>query len=403
MKPRQKVFFFTAKHVSSFVQLELKLLTQHFDVFLICGSDVEVSIEGVRLLQVKHAYSSSQRLIHLLQFGHTVLPLFFDEVSSFGFRSGFWVHLMNSLRLLIDSSMRCESLRHQLSRVNAVNYAFFGNDYALLLALAKRRGYINQYVFRVHGRDVIEEREPITQRLPFQWLKFREAKAVYGVSNMTANYLKDRYPEYKDKFKVSYLGSEDRGVASIPLGSEYTVISIGRVRNIKRFHLVGELAKNSMLPIKWIHIGDLQTNDPDVELFQTISTELMALDRVKVEHKGHLVHNEFLEFLKETPIDLIINTSSYEGLPVSIQEALSFGIPCMATDVGGTSDIVNATTGLLMPAFFDPKHEAERMDAFLMEKARDEDYRRQVRLFWEQHLNAKSNFEQFCNSICEPF
>lgn len=40
--------------------------------------------------------------------------------------------------------------------------------------------------------------------------------------------------------------------------------------------------------------------------------------------------------------------SDSEGIPVSIMEAMSFGIPVIARNVGGMSEIVNEENGLLL-------------------------------------------------------
>lgn len=50
----------------------------------------------------------------------------------------------------------------------------------------------------------------------------------------------------------------------------------------------------------------------------------------------------------EHPVDVFINLSTNEGVPVSIMEAISFDIPIVATDVGGTSEIVTDETGILV-------------------------------------------------------
>jgi len=48
--------------------------------------------------------------------------------------------------------------------------------------------------------------------------------------------------------------------------------------------------------------------------------------------------------------DMFVLASLWEGLPVSIMEAMASGLPVVATDVGGVSEIVvNNETGLLMP------------------------------------------------------
>lgn len=47
-------------------------------------------------------------------------------------------------------------------------------------------------------------------------------------------------------------------------------------------------------------------------------------------------------------VDLFLSTSRYEGLPNAIMEAMAYGVPIVATDIGGTNElIVDGETGLL--------------------------------------------------------
>jgi glycosyltransferase involved in cell wall biosynthesis len=49
--------------------------------------------------------------------------------------------------------------------------------------------------------------------------------------------------------------------------------------------------------------------------------------------------------------DLLLMTSDYEGLPITLLEALHAGLPIVATDVGGVSEVVDhGENGLLAPA-----------------------------------------------------
>ncbi|NJK95527.1 MAG: glycosyltransferase [Bacteroidales bacterium] len=45
---------------------------------------------------------------------------------------------------------------------------------------------------------------------------------------------------------------------------------------------------------------------------------------------------------------MFLNTSLSEGVPVSVMEALSFGLPVIATDVGGTGELINDEVGMLI-------------------------------------------------------
>ena len=59
-------------------------------------------------------------------------------------------------------------------------------------------------------------------------------------------------------------------------------------------------------------------------------------------------NQQIIDFYAKTPLDLFINVSESEGIPVSIMEAMSFGIPAIATNVGGTNEIVNQKNGYLI-------------------------------------------------------
>ena len=55
---------------------------------------------------------------------------------------------------------------------------------------------------------------------------------------------------------------------------------------------------------------------------------------------GHLDNNEIFNMYKNNSYDYFITLSESEGLPVSIMEAISCGIPVIATAVGGITEIV---------------------------------------------------------------
>ena len=99
-------------------------------------------------------------------------------------------------------------------------------------------------------------------------------------------------------------------------------------------------------------------------------------------------------------MDLLINLSSSEGIPVSMMEAISFGIPVFANDVGGISEIVQPETGELIPDKLSAKEIASRLDQFLCSgKTRDEGYRTKVRAFWGQNYSAEQNHDRLITHI----
>ncbi len=67
--------------------------------------------------------------------------------------------------------------------------------------------------------------------------------------------------------------------------------------------------------------------------------------------------------------DVYVNPADFEGLPVSILEAMALGRPIVATDVGGVSSIINQHTGVLVPPK-NPKALADAIAALIDDPAR---------------------------------
>ncbi|OQA64609.1 MAG: UDP-D-galactose:(glucosyl)lipopolysaccharide-1,6-D-galactosyltransferase [Firmicutes bacterium ADurb.Bin262] len=112
---------------------------------------------------------------------------------------------------------------------------------------------------------------------------------------------------------------------------------------------------------------------------------------------GAVPNREVYRFYAETPVSLFVNVSSGEGLPVSIMEAASFGIPAVATDVGGTSEIVaDALTGrLLKPDFSDADLAAAIADFAAMPAAAYAQMRERTREAWQAKFNSAVNYVIF--------
>ena len=64
-----------------------------------------------------------------------------------------------------------------------------------------------------------------------------------------------------------------------------------------------------------------------------------------VELRGQTANDELLEFYASHRVDVFVNVSSSEGVPVSIMEAIAHDIPVVATAVGGTPEIVSPALG----------------------------------------------------------
>jgi len=69
----------------------------------------------------------------------------------------------------------------------------------------------------------------------------------------------------------------------------------------------------------------------------------------RVRFLGYVRNAEILEWLEGGRIDVVALPSEWEGVPVSLIEALANGVPAVASDVGGVAELVGGGCGLLVP------------------------------------------------------
>ncbi len=87
----------------------------------------------------------------------------------------------------------------------------------------------------------------------------------------------------------------------------------------------------------------------DGEDFEMIRNHCKALNLDDFVEFTGLLEGDILA-QKIASCDFLVVSSNYENLPVVIPEALSCGLPIVATDVGGISEIVDEQRGILVPS-----------------------------------------------------
>jgi glycosyltransferase involved in cell wall biosynthesis len=71
-------------------------------------------------------------------------------------------------------------------------------------------------------------------------------------------------------------------------------------------------------------------------------------------------------------------------------EALSFGIPVIATDVGGTGELVAPTWGELLPRELGPDVLAESLIRFATQHVGDDAMRNRARAAWAERASTRN-------------
>ena len=286
--------------------------------------------------------------------------------------------------------------KNNISLKNSVFYSYrFGYQPYVACLLRKKLKLTSEIVARAHRYDLYEDKKA-SGYIPMRPYLLNSLKKCFPCSEHGTNYLKECWPQYADKIETRYLGTKDCGVASAKRGDVFRIVSCSNVVPIKRLWLIIDaLANITDIPIQWTHYGD------GVELDTMKEKATLLPKNIEVIWRGNVSNKTVLKDYSMLGYHLFLNTSSSEGLPVSIMEACSFGIPCVATDVGGTKEIVTTgENGTLLNVCVDSTNLAEVISWYA--KSSNQEYRElqsKTRLVWERKFDSEINYSQFCKEI----
>lgn len=281
---------------------------------------------------------------------------------------------------------------------DATIYSYWFADQALAAGLLKetlKRDFpMIKAVSRAHRYDLYWDRN-MAGYLPYQDVSLRLLDSVHPCSDDGSNYLKKIHPEYSEKIATARLGTKDLDLAPQPVRTVF--VTCCSLKKFKRISLFAEaycalLKKNP--ECYWYCIGDGE----ELELIQSIVKN--AHSESNVQFLGRLSNRNVLDFYRENAVSYFVNVSTTEGLPVSIMEAMSYGIPTIATDVGGSGEIVTGETGLLLPA----ELTADMLTDYLAKEISisKEEYaekRQNARKMWEDKYSADKNYREWCDVL----
>ncbi|MBN8703652.1 MAG: glycosyltransferase [Bacteroidetes bacterium] len=273
-----------------------------------------------------------------------------------------------------------------------VVYSYWGNELATIASFIKELQPSVKFVFRVHGFDVFEE-QTAYKFIPFREFQLKKCDSVFSVSKKGAAHLKRVYFNHSHKINVSYLGSFDCGINPYSNSTVFTIATCSIVRNVKRLQALAKVLMHVQTPVKWYVIG----NGDDLDSLKIQCKQLPS--HVQVVFVGYLNKGELMQFYKTNPIHLFCSVSSSEGLPFSMIEAISFGIPLLSTNVGGCSEICTNKTGILIDKDFSPGTVSSYLDEFFVSDMNTQEFRQGVKDFWNQNFNAENTYTNFAKEL----
>lgn len=281
---------------------------------------------------------------------------------------------------------------------------FMAEAYAAVL-LKKRYPSLRAASF-AHSFEVQTDRDPY---LDLRHLRDRHRYLddIFFISNKVLSDYKRSYLVPMgielDNIHTYYLGCINDGVSSKCSSDGRTrILTCSSVNSIKRLPMLvdalAQIPKDIQSSIVWTHMG----SGPDFDSLRGYAQAVLG-DCVEWNLMGHKSNSEVMDYYKHEPVDLFINVSSLEGLPVSIMESMSFGVPVIATNVGGTSELVrNNQTGYLLGSHLSSANLADAICRFIRLNSQAKDgMRAECQALWHEMFDARENAASLYSNLME--
>ena len=103
--------------------------------------------------------------------------------------------------------------------------------------------------------------------------------------------------------------------------------------------------------LRWTLIGDGDSTRDRAELLaRSVAVKVRNLE---VSFAGLKTNDAIQRGFRDNPPQWHMLMSSTEGIPVSMGEAMSYGIPCVTTDVGQTTELADHENSIIFPVDVD--------------------------------------------------
>lgn len=333
---------------TSFIDSEYKMLSEVFDISIVVTELKSVknseSEDICRVIDLNPAFCEKllcliRFLLHKdawIEFGaiigerKKIIGNIFRAMMYGAFAEAFFFKLKRNVRLSVDT--------------DAVFYFYWWDYKCLGLTMHKKRYPNIKIITRTHGYDLYDERE-LYGRQYFKPQMDRELNRIMFVARYGKQYYLDRYKKGDSKkYPVHCLGVYDPKVnLENGKGEIFHIVSCSNAIPLKRIELIIEgLSKIRDIQVKWVHMGD----GSELDNLKNMAREKLK-ENIDYNFLGRIPNKDVINYYKENNVNCFITTTSTEGNPVSVQEALSFGIPVIATAVSDIPRMVD-NNGVLL-------------------------------------------------------
>lgn len=348
----------------SFLGPEYEYLKSEFDLTVVT-TELEPGNIGIKEEQNKVLSLSKQRTLaeKLVSLGRFLLEKdCYEEIRVIlKSRENVWQRIFRALMFGSAAETffkRFKNILQLQKDTDAIVY-FYWYDYKCFGMTMHKHQYPNiRMIARTHGYDLYDERELYGRQFFKEQMDRELDRLIFAAAFAKDYYLKRyhktngvKYPLYRLGVSEKQMTLDQRRSSFEP--DSFLLLSCSHVINIKRVELIIEgLAQTDDRKIRWIHLGNGEQFEQTCDLAARM---LGNKKNISFEFRGEIPNDQVLQFYRENYVGAFITTTSTEGgSPVSVQEALSFGVPVIATAIAELP-VMTEGNGILLPE--DPKKE----------------------------------------------
>ncbi|MBN4051612.1 glycosyltransferase [bacterium AH-315-M05] len=391
-----------------YIETEIKYLQEKFDKLILISNDTtsktcrEISRE-IKVIRFSYHLSFIERLISLK---YLFSKNFYEELAVIKsiYKQPVKLIIIKTLLVALQTGYKTTQfiknvlIKEDIIGTNLFLYSYWFSNMTYGISQFKKQYPNTIAITRAHRWDIYFD-ENKGNYLPMRKLIINNLNAIFFSSKAGKEYFSSKTGVTGNKLKINRLGTKNSYQPSFTgkhMALEIT--SCSAVIERKRTDLIIKaLFQLDQYDVMWHHIGD----GPGLHALKTLAEKLLGnKPNVKYKFLGYLKNEELYEYYKNKPVDIFLNLSSSEGVPMAIVETMSFGIPVIATNVGGVSEIVNNDNGVLLPPNPDVEDIVSAINKmYHLDNRQFSRFRENAFKTWKENYNAEKNYPEFITQV----
>lgn len=431
----------------TFLQEELQFTSKEFDEVVIFplytpnnnAYKHDIPSVGVRIMQPLLPFDHKDKKALIKNGFFCFAPIWFAIKEFFAkrvFLSGKKMWLFANYLFMLRSILSNRSVMNEvMEQINGCKVAYFywGDKSALLVPFLKKRagkGALPKFAVRFHGSDIYEEAKGY---LPFREMLYKSVDYAITISKNGEEYIKSNYKNQPKVISTHRLGSfyhsdacpnlaapVPNNVSAADAPGAFNIVSCSNVIELKRVHLIAQamlmierdnqicrlLQDGGISHICWTHIGDGPLLEPIKEYITAYSVKVdedIEASPIVYNFMGAMPHSKVIDYYQTHYTDLFVQVSRSEGVPVSIMEALSFGMSVLATNVGGVAELIpqGCNCGTLLDKDLSAEDLYRSLKEWITKSIMQPGYDRalEARKLWEENWDSSKNYANFAKFL----